>query len=262
MIILEKIRRQLRDALPGSWGLCLTLRANPVLGWLFLHFRKQFHLEGMAFEVPLKNQSLSSLATYWFNDYELPERNFCRRYIRPTDSVCELGGCLGVVSMIINRTLKAPAKHVVVEANPQLVPLLKKNRDLNGGNFEVINRAVGDGSPIKLDVSSGLLTSHQSAGSKTIEVTVEGCTVGELAAQYGSFDVLVMDVEGAEQQVLLGQDESWKMMRTIIIEWHPTLIGDAVFQQAKEALRDAGFSCSDSQAGDLHVVEVWERNQA
>lgn len=256
---IDTLRRRLRDALPRSLGMCLTLRANPILGFLFAIFRRKFYLEGMVFEVPLRGQPLTSLATYWFNDYELPERRFCHQYIRPSDSVCELGGCLGVVSMVINRRLSNPERHLVIEANPLLIPLLNQNRETNGGSFIVLNRAVGDGLPLELDVSSGLLTSHRNSSPGQNVKIVDGCALDGLFAEYGPFDVIVMDVEGAEQQVLLGKSHAWKNVRVIIIEWHPSIIGDGILRDAREALADAGFECSASQSGALHVVEVWER---
>ena len=255
---LESLRRRLRDALPPALGLCFTLRANPLLGLAFRLWRRHYHLDGMSFEVPLKGVDWSSLATYWFDDYEAPEREFCARFIRPTDRVCELGGCLGIVSMIINRRLISPELHLVVEANPFLIPFLEKNRQRNQGHFRVLHAAVGDGSPLSLDVSKGVLTSTQASGGALARTEkVPGCTLESLCSQNGPFDVLVMDVEGAEQQVLRG--EAWRLMRLIIVEWHPTLIGQDVFQQGQEALRSAGFRCVVSRQGSPHIVEAWER---
>ena len=213
----------------------------------------------MSFVVPVKREDLSSLATYWFDDYEAPEREFCARFIQPADRVCELGGCLGIVSMNINRRLASPEKHLVVEANPLLIPFLKMNRALNQGHFSVLHSAVGDGSPISLDVSQGLLTSTRARdGAPSRTELVPGCTMEALSIAHGPFDVLVMDVEGAEQQVLRG--DAWRSLRLIILEWHPALIGQEVFEQGQHALRHAGFTCLASRQGSPHIVEAWEKS--
>ena len=259
MSALGNLRRRVRDALPPALGMCLTLRANPLLGLAFRLFRGRFHLEGMRFEVPIAGQSLSSLATYWFDDYEAPEREFCTRYIRHTDRVCELGGCLGIVSMTINLRLRKTNDHIVIEANPALLPLLEKNRQLNHGGYRVLHRAVGDGQPVRLNLSSGLLTSTRSNEEG---VLVPGCTVNELFAEHGPFDVLVMNVEGAEEQVLLGAGRAWQSVRLIVLEWHPTLIGEDTFRQAQQLLRDSGFACVATRTGDPHIVEAWEKTNA
>lgn len=260
MSFFEKLRRAVRDALPPALGMCLTLRANPLLGLAFLIFRRRFHLGGMEFEVPLEGESWSALATYWFDDYEAPEREFCALLIRPGDRVCELGGCLGIVSMTINRRLAAPEGHVVLEANAKLVPFLERNRERNGGRFTVLHAAIGDGNPVALDFTQGVLTSTRADGgdAKRLEV-VRSRTLEQLCAERGPFDVLVMDVEGAEQQVILGEGQAWRGMRLIILEWHPPLIGMEMIERGRRALEGAGFECVASRQGDLHIVEAWEK---
>lgn len=258
-----KLRTRVRDALPPALGMCFTLRANPILGLAFRFIRRRFHLAGMTFEVPLEGMSWRSLATYWFSDYEAPEREFCTRFIRREDRVCELGGCLGVVSMTINRRLDTPEHHLVVEANPALIPFLAKNRELNQGRFQILQCAVGDGSPLPLDVSSGLLTSARAMGDASAKIEmVPGCTVDSLFSEYGPFNVLVMDVEGAEAQVFLGQGRAWNSVRLIIVEWHPAIIGQEIFERAQSELILAGFHCIASRPGSPHIVEAWEKNAA
>lgn len=257
---IEAFRRRLRDSLPCSLGNLFTLRANPLLGLLFLLFRRRFHLDGLIFNVPLSGQTLSSLATYWFNDYELPERLFCSKYLQASDRVCELGGCLGIVSMAINSQLKTPTSHLVVEANTKLIPFLESNRNRNGGQFQILNRAIGDGTSLKLDTQSGILTSALSEHISNKAIVVQGCTIKSLFADYGPFDALVMDIEGAEAQVLLGSCQSWKSVRVIIAEMHPFIIGEAAYIEVHLKLKAAGFNCVASRSGQPHVVEVWTRD--
>ena len=40
-------------------------------------------------------------------------------------NILEIGGCLGVVSVISNDVLKHKENHVVIEANPELIPILE-----------------------------------------------------------------------------------------------------------------------------------------
>lgn len=259
MCFFDSLRRRLRNSLPPSLGMCLTLRANPFLGLLFLLLRRRFHINGMVFQVPLCDQTLSSLATYWFNDYELPERNFCSKFLRTSDRVCELGGCLGIVSMIINSQLDSPTEHLVVEANPTLIPYLESNRRQNEGQFKILNRAIGDGTSLYLEIESGILTSTLSERSGHTTVTVQGCTTDSLFTDYGPFDALVMDIEGAEAQVLLGSCQSWKSVRVIIAEIHPNIIGKNTYLEIQSKLIESNFNCVASHIGEPHVVEVWEK---
>src|ERR1051325_201510 len=80
------------------------------------------------------------------NQYERPEREAITRYLDPSLPVVEFGACIGVVSCLTNKKLGNPQQHVVVEANPHLVPLLNKNREANHCEFTILHRAVGYGS--------------------------------------------------------------------------------------------------------------------
>src|SRR6185295_467935 len=76
-------------------------------------------------------------------DYEGPERTAAKRYIRSDIPVVEFGGALGVVSCVLNRRLKNPRHHVVVEANPHVLPALLENRNRNHCSFEIVHGAAG-----------------------------------------------------------------------------------------------------------------------
>ena len=89
-------------------------------------------------------------------DYELPERFAVKRYLRPSTPVVELGASLGVVSCAINRRLSNPERHVAVEANPAVLPILTGNRDLNGCRFEIVHAAAGaEGDVITFYIGGG-----------------------------------------------------------------------------------------------------------
>ena len=79
------------------------------------------------------------------NHYEEPERDALKEFLDPDLPVIELGACLGVISCLTNRRLRQPEKHVVVEANPTLVPMIEQNRERNGCRFRIVNAAVSYG---------------------------------------------------------------------------------------------------------------------
>jgi hypothetical protein len=94
-------------------------------------------LDGCVFALddPAVNEELRYLLLS--GKHEGPERRLARRYVDPALPVVELGAAMGVVSCIINRRLADPARHVVVEANPGMIPLLTRNRDRNGCRFRI-----------------------------------------------------------------------------------------------------------------------------
>jgi len=87
------------------------------------------------------------------------------------EPVIELGASIGVVSCTVNRRLAAPAQHVVVEANPELIPTLKKNRDMNRCQFAIVEAAIGYGNDSIPFFSNGMSLAGSIYGKgQTMEV--------------------------------------------------------------------------------------------
>ena len=107
--------------------------------------RRYVSLDGCRFAL----QSLDSESEMWVSlvngFYEQPERIALTRYLDPDLPVIELGGCAGVIACLTNRRLHDRRAHVVVEANPLMLPLLLKNARLNGCDFQVVNAAIAYG---------------------------------------------------------------------------------------------------------------------
>ena len=75
----------------------------------------------------------------------MEERALIKRWLPNDLPVLEFGGGLGVVSCLVNRKLANPSRHVVVEADPGMISVLERNRNINGLNFTVINKAIAYG---------------------------------------------------------------------------------------------------------------------
>jgi hypothetical protein len=91
------------------WGRLVELRGNEI------------SVEGLTFSVNSIAISRKRKASFVFDRYEKPERLAIKQFLDPSLPVVEFGGSIGVVACLINRRLNQPAKHVVVEANPDLL---------------------------------------------------------------------------------------------------------------------------------------------
>jgi hypothetical protein len=114
--------------------------------------------------------------------FERPEREAIRRFLDPGLPVVELGGCIGVVACVTNRKLRSPRQHVVVEANPAMIPFLKTNRDRNRSQFSILQGAVGYESAgvveMRFQEANPLASSaHIAAGTMT---SVPAVTLGRI----------------------------------------------------------------------------------
>src|SRR5262249_33016995 len=100
-------------------------------------------MSGLVFSVdhPMIHSRMKS--TLADGSYEREERMLIERFLPADLPVIELGGAIGVVSCFTSRKLARPEQHIVVEANPSLIPTLSLNRDLNHGRFAVRHAALG-----------------------------------------------------------------------------------------------------------------------
>jgi FkbM family methyltransferase len=177
------------------------------------------------------------------NHYEEPERDALKKFLDPELPVIELGACLGVVSCITNRRLRQPDKHVVVEANPRLVPLIQQNRERNRCHFKVIQAALSYGADtISFNVNDNILASSlQGKEQQTFDVST--ITLQRILDDHGFEKVtLICDIEGAELQLVENELEVLgRRVGTIIMELHDRIVGDEPTRQMLKRLESVGF---------------------
>ncbi len=125
-------------------------------------------------------------------------RRLIPKYLKPSDSVLELGACLGVVSCITNKVLRAPSRHVVVEANPYCIAAIYRNRHENHCSFLIENCAATTQRDAVFSLNPRYVTSSSLQNSGGIPVKVPGRSFQELFDRHGPFSVLIMDIEGGE----------------------------------------------------------------
>lgn len=182
--------------------------------------------------------------------FERFERNAVQEFVSPDLPVVELGGCLGVVGCITNRRLTNPQAHVVVEANPQVIPLLAANRRRNRCQFQVLNRAIAYGSDVvefapSMDFASNSL--RESGGEKVVRVKTTG--LGDILAR-NSFKrfTLICDIEGHECDLVEQEPEVLRHADVIILETHARLVGEERNQEMLRQLHELGFRVVASEA--------------
>jgi FkbM family methyltransferase len=137
-------------------------------------------------------------------------------------------------------------RHMVVEANPFLLPLLTRNRDRNRCKFEIVHAAAGSAENTvgffceENPLASSLLISTPKCR------TVPTVTLSELIHSRGfRHCTLICDIEGAEIGLIQGETQvSSDHFQLLIIEFHPAITGIEAVQDTLERLRSCGFSQS------------------
>ncbi len=189
-------------------------------GWYFTLFQKTYKTDGCKFLIPSEMTTIPFRGQFPINFYERQERENLKNYVKSDAVVLELGGCLGIVSCLTNKLLKNKKAHVVVEANPNMIPHLAKNRDHNDCHFEIENCMVSSKKENQFFVGKSILISSPLRTSDNL-ITIPGKTVGELENQYDlKFDTLIMDIEGGELG-FLRENRNWlKRAKTVFLEVH------------------------------------------
>jgi FkbM family methyltransferase len=246
---LSKAYRLLRKKGIGTFSEVVYGRLEVKLSILVRGRNKVVSLDGCVFplrelaDLPMKLELLTGA-------YEQPERSAALRYIRPEWPVVELGGCFGVVACVTNKLLQNPQAHVVVEANPLVIPLLMSNRDTNHCSFKIINKALAydsDTITFKPNLDFWGNSVHHDGGQ--FPVSVPTTQLSQVLREEG-FEkfALICDIEGQEYELVMQELDALDNAELIIMEVHPHVIGEVQVQTLMSKLATRGFRTIDSSA--------------
>jgi FkbM family methyltransferase len=175
--------------------------------------------------------------------YEGPERQLVARELRKGDTVLEIGAGIGFVGLLAAR-LVAPGRVVSFEANPALEGVIAAKHALNAAKPELRMQAITlDGAPVTFHASDNVVSSSLFKRAETQrEITVESVAMAD-ALQDIQPDVLVMDVEGAEIDLLSTGDLA--PIRAAIVELHPHVVSEDRIDALLKSLAERGFEVAE-----------------
>lgn len=225
---------------------------NPFVGRIIELFGNRVRIDGMKFLIDCPQLSTGHKSTLAFGLYEVEERALVKRWLPSDLPVLEFGGGLGVVSCLVNRKLTNPSLHVVAEANPEMIPLLEHNRDINGFKFTIINKAIAyDCEHIDLNIATEFVGSSIIGASAGKTVRVKATTASSLMDEMKFHQAgIVRDIEGAEKDIInrdlpiLGD-----RVQFFMAELHPQILGEDVVKKLLNYLPVLGFTLKE-QMGD------------
>ncbi|MFW8592661.1 FkbM family methyltransferase [Cribrihabitans neustonicus] len=174
--------------------------------------------------------------------YEAKEATALRKLVRKGDVVMELGGGIGYMSTLAATRTPAAAVHAF-EANPGLIPYIRRVHELNGAECAQVHHGV-------LGPQAGEATFHVRENLLASSLTPDADAGPAEAVQVPMLDmnaeiarirptVLVCDIEGAEADLLPQMDLSG--FRAAVIETHPQWIGKAGIRKVFACLDAAGL---------------------
>jgi hypothetical protein len=137
---------------------------------------------------------------------ERPEQELIAKYLPNDCCVLEMGGESGTTSLIINKILKDPTKHVLVEPSQNSLPKLLKTQKIYNTQFKIAYGFVGR----KREEHEKLWS--ECKYRKMFDINELESLVNQ------KFDVLVIDCEGAFYNILIDMPEILDNIKLIIIE--------------------------------------------
>jgi FkbM family methyltransferase len=207
-----------------------------------LHGTMQIRLPGRDIVVPWDASLPAQLAYYLaIGDYEHHDLDLAAEFVRPGDTVMELGGGVGVTGVALGRA--SGCDIVVVEPNPALYDAIARTFRANGCGIHIVRAAAAGGQgTADFHVAENYWWSSLEPRDDAQTILVEQVPLADLLAAHRP-TVLAVDIEGHERH-LVGTPLP-ECLRCILMEIHTPDIGTAETGTIVSWLTDEGFRMKD-----------------
>lgn len=256
-------KRYERDGFVATFSACVRyLKAKMRQRTRQVYYRVKFRLgsdrvrlNGIVLNLDTPVATRSIRRSIWRGDYEYDEARFVSTYLSPDTDVIELGAGMGFVSATVDDVLDDGRTQIAVEPNPDVIPVLRRTKDLNDCSFSIEQLAYSTTDSVEL-------RPDQAFWSKgTDDVKGEGATVPgvSLSTLLESHDVsefaLVADIEGGEFELFESElDLLTNRCDLLVVEFHPD--EDHEIETYHQMLEVAGFE----RLGSRHEVSVYRND--
>lgn len=197
------------------------------------------HSYGCDFD--LRGIKLSPRQKLWVyrETYEQQEVALVKEFVEPTIPVIELGAGAGVVSTVISNQLNDGVPQIVIEANEDLLPLIRRQRKRNDASFTIQHAAYNPTCDVVSINNSGSIL--RSTTRETDDGMIPAVSITDLQSELDTDDFsIVADIEGAEARLFTVERNLLEdYCRQLIIEVHEqqgtdelleTFIADTAFR--------------------------------
>jgi FkbM family methyltransferase len=228
---------------------------------LKIFYGKKIKKDCLVFDFSLLPSTNTSYASFFWGFYESAEIRFIKKFIKNEFDIIECGSSIGIVSTYLGYIIKN-YRLFCVEANDDLIPILKNNLDINDiKNYTIYNSIVS--------LENYNLEFYKSANNISGKLVVNSelnilnkCKIISLADIINENGInefnLVCDIEGAEYFLLKESDTTFLKIKFLIIELHDNSKVDLTFtiNNFIDLILSKGFLIVDSH----HPVYVFKNN--
>jgi FkbM family methyltransferase len=221
----------------AAW-LIRDLTRYPRYAWRCLRRPSRIRLHGVV--LALDESTPESVRQLLYSErYERGEVRGILASLEPHDRVLEMGAGIGYVSTLCARRIGSD-RVVSVEANPELLPVIRRTYLLNGVAPLLLHGLMGGGGGTATFHAEDHFPSSSQQQRSTTALPVDvprldaARTLDELRPTF-----VVMDIEGGEAELVPLLD--WRGVRKLALEIHPDLLGPADTAGTLEHLERLGF---------------------
>lgn len=183
--------------------------------------------------------------------YEDTERKLLLTVLKPGMKVLEIGAGIGFIGLLAAKIV-GEENVWSYEANPLLEPMIRRNYALNGVSPNLTMKAVTlDGAPVTFFRSENIISSSiydRERGDQ--QIAVESVALPSVVADRDP-DVIIMDVEGAEVDLL--SLPLTPRIRHLIVELHPHIVGPEKISSLISDLTSHGFAIESRDRKTVHL---------
>jgi FkbM family methyltransferase len=236
--LLRRRRKNTQETLDALWPFRIAL-------WNLHRYGFVFHAEGARFVYSMKDLMNLKLALVGSHEYEIT--NFLRCHLCPSDTVVDVGANIGYYTLLAAR-LCPQGKVIAIEPSGINAAMLERNAQLNPtACVTIVHKAAWrkSGEHLALRVRDPHnLGANSLLDEGPVESYVVTISVDDLLEelQITGADVVMVDVEGAEYNVLLGMQKclQGRSPRYIICALdHPD---ETDRRRSYELIRSAGYT--------------------
>lgn len=195
---------------------------------------------GVRLAIDRRVLSPAIVESFYKGGYEGPEVEIIRSTLAPDDRVLEIGGGVGFVGIMTARMLRQPDQLLIIEANPQLIPLMERNFSLNGVRPAVRNVVLGTNgaSDVSFYLHDDFWASSLVAFPGGRETKVPQQDVRRVFSEFRP-TYLIVDIEGGEIDLFNGL--SLDGVGKLCLEVHPLQTGQAAVNALFRSFERQGF---------------------
>jgi len=198
-------------------------------------------VQGVALRIPVGITNPRLKEALESGRYEDQLARAVQKLLRPDDVYFELGAGIGFLSTLAARIVRDEARIHAFEANPQLIPIIKRTWRTNEVAGNVYNCILGAGPRDERDfnVASAFWASSADIAypkNKTIKVPQRDF-LQQMDKKAATF--LVVDIEGGERDVL--DKVLSPVVRVVVAHYHARIIGQEMVDALWRHLEEQGF---------------------